>query len=318
VLSSSPSNQKSKRHSGIVSLREEVAERRSLRISSFGGEAADPLEAWRTLRGEWLFREGGFINSIMNLWQHALIFIATLAAGMVNSVAGGGTLISFPTLVWLGRDPIFANATNAVALWPGSFAGMIGFRRELKGIRHWILRLTAPSLLGGVTGAMLLLHTSAHTFSKLIPYLIFLATLIMAGQEMIARRLYGKATAVRKKSWWVGAIFFQFLVGVYGGYFGAGMGILILAALGLLGLTDIHQMNGLKNFLTFSINGIASVYFVASGAVLWTDALLMMAAAVIGGFTGAGVARRVGRTRVRYFVVLVGLGMTISMLILRH
>ncbi len=258
--------------------------------------------------------------TLMHLWQPAIIFAAAFAAGMVNSVAGGGTLISFPTLVWLGRNPILADATNAVALWPGSFAGMIGFRRELKGSRRWFLLLIVPSLVGGVFGAILLLHTSSRSFSKLVPYLILLATLILATQEMITRRLYRGVNEGKKPSrgGTIGAVLFQFLVGVYGGYFGAGMGILMLAALGLLGLTDIHQMNGVKNFLAFSINGIASVYFIASGAVLWTDAVLMMIGAMLGGYSGAGLARRVGRPAVRYFVVTVGLVMTLSMLLFRR
>jgi uncharacterized protein len=256
----------------------------------------------------------------MHLWQPPIIFAAAFAAGMVNSVAGGGTLISFPTLVWLGRNPILADATNAVALWPGSFAGMLGFRRELKGSRRWFLLLIGPSLLGGVFGAVLLLHTPSKSFSRVVPFLILLATLILATQEIITRRLYRGDKEGKKPSrgGTIGVVLFQFLVGVYGGYFGAGMGILMLAALGLLGLTDIHQMNGVKNFLAFSINGIASVYFIVSGAVLWRDAVLMMIAAMLGGYSGAGLARRVGRPAVRYFVVTVGLVMTLSMLFFRR
>lgn len=254
----------------------------------------------------------------MYIWQEVLIFGAALCAGMVNSVAGGGTLISFPTLVWLGRNPIMANATNAVALWPGSLAGMVGFRRELGGSRRWIILLSAPSLVGAVAGAALLLHTSSKTFSIIVPYLILLATLLLAAQELISQALKRFTSEHKGRAWWAGAIIFQFFVGVYGGYFGAGMGILMLAALGLLGLTDIHQMNGLKNFLTLCINGIAAVYFLLAGAVIRQDALLMAAGALIGGYAGAKLARRLGRRFVRYFVILMGLAMTIALLLGRR
>lgn len=256
----------------------------------------------------------------MNLWQEgAVIFGTAFAAGMVNSVAGGGTLISFPALVWLGRNPILANTTNAVALWPGALAGMFGYRRELTGSRRWIVLLSAPSLVGGIIGAILLLHTSSRTFSAIVPYLLLAATLLLAAQEFITRQLRTANIAHEaSRGWLIGAITFQFFVGVYGGYFGAGMGILMLAALGLLGLVDIHQMNGLKNLLTFYINGVAAIYFIVSGAVLWTDVLLMATGAMIGGYSGAGLARRLGRRFVRYVVVLIGFAMTIALLFTRH
>ena len=254
---------------------------------------------------------------LMTFWQEAIIFAAAFMAGMVNSVAGGGTLISFPTLVWLGRNPIIANTTNAVALWPGSLAGMIGFRRELAGSRRWILLLSAPSLVGGVLGAYLLLHTSSRTFSIIVPYLILLATLLLAAQELIMRRLRPVNGGHKSHAWWASAVTFQLLVGIYGGYFGAGIGILMLAALGLLGLTDIHQMNGLKNFFALYINGIAAVYFVWSGTVIWVDALLMAVGAIVGGYSGAGLARKLGRRFVRYAVIGIGLTMTVALLFRR-
>src|SRR5436309_470073 len=117
------------------------------------------------------------------------LFFAALLAGIINSIAGGGTLISFPALVWMGRPPIIANATNTVALWPGSFAGMIGFRRELGNIRRWLLLLTIPSLIGGAAGAVLLLRTSERTFVRIVPILLLIATLLLAAQEMVTRKL---------------------------------------------------------------------------------------------------------------------------------
>ena len=243
-----------------------------------------------------------------------IILVAAFAAGVINSIAGGGTLLSFPALVWIGRDPILANATNSVALWPGSFSAMVGFRRELAGIRRWLLLLTIPSLVGGAAGAILLLRTSTKTFTHLVPFLILGATLLLAAQELISRRL---ALVAHGRRWVVFAFLFQFFVGVYGGYFGAGMGILMLAALGLIGLTDMHQMNGLKNLLAICINGVAAIYFAISGAVLWRDAVIMAVAAIAGGYAGARAARKLGRKFVRGAVVVIGLTMTVALFLKR-
>jgi uncharacterized membrane protein YfcA len=247
--------------------------------------------------------------------HYTIIVIAAFAAGAVNSIAGGGTLLSFPALVWIGVNPVMANATNTFALWPGSFAAMVGFRRELANVRRWLLLLTIPALLGGATGGVLLLHTSMATFTRLVPFLILGATLLLAGQELITRRLGLVARAHEKPSarWITIVIVFQFLVGIYGGYFGAGIGILILAALGLIGLTDMHEMNGLKNLLAICINGVAAIYFAWSGAVMWKDGFIMAVAAIIGGYLGARVARRLGRTFVRRSVVVIGLAMGIAL-----
>ena len=253
----------------------------------------------------------------MNLWEGVVIAAAAFAAGLINSIAGGGTLVSFPALLWLGRDPVLANATSTVALWPASLAGVYGFRRELKGGGRTFLLFGAPSLLGGILGAALLLRTPSETFARLVPFLILFATLLLAAQEPISRRLRGDDDAPHKptRAWWAGAIVFQFLVGVYGGYFGAGIGILMLAALGLLGFTDIHRMNALKNLLAICINGVAAVYFVYSGAVIWSDVLVMTFAAVAGGYSGARLAYRLGRRFVRLAVIAIGLIMSVSLFI---
>jgi len=256
------------------------------------------------------------------LLEWALIASAAFIAGMINSVAGGGTLVSFPTLIWLGRDTIVANATNTVALWPGALAGMIGFRRDIAGSRRWMLILGLPSLVGGLIGAILLLLTPSRIFGSLVPFLILFATLLFAFGDPIAKRLrppsidpaHTNGDHQVGRGWWTGAAIFQFLVSVYGGYFGAGIGILMLAALGLLGLTDIHRMNGLKNFFASIINAIASAYFIWSGKVDWTDALIMALGATIGGFGGAGIARRMGRKFVRRVVIVIGFAMAISLL----
>ena len=249
------------------------------------------------------------------LLHYAVIALAAFAAGAINSIAGGGTLISFPALVWIGVNPVMANATNAFALWPGSFSAMIGYRSDLAKIRRWLLLLTIPAFTGGAAGAVLLMHTSTKTFSRLVPFLILGATLLLAAQEVITRRLGLVARAHENPTaGWVTFVFvFQFLVGIYGGYFGGGMGILMLAALGLIGLTDMHEMNGLKNLLAISINGIAVIYFAVSRAILWTDGGIMAVASTAGGYLGARVAKRLGVTFVRRAVVAIGLAMGIAL-----
>jgi uncharacterized membrane protein YfcA len=262
----------------------------------------------------------------MTLWQAAVIFISGFTAGAINSVAGGGTLLTFPALIWTGIDPKVANVTSTVALWPGSLSGMVGFRRELAGSRRWMLLLAGPSVLGGLVGALLLLGTEAATFARLVPFLILFATLLFAVGEPISRRMRRSAdekgseaaAGKQRRAWWAGAALFQFAVAVYGGYFGAGIGILMLAALGLLGLTDIHQMNGLKNFFALCINMVAALYFMLWGPVEWTAALVMAAGSIAGGLGGAGLARRLGRTFVRRAVIFVGLAMALSLLLFRR
>jgi uncharacterized membrane protein YfcA len=251
-------------------------------------------------------------------WTAAvLIFAAGFCAGMINSVAGGGTLVSFPTLVWLGRDSIMANATNAVALWPGSLAAVFGFRRSIERSRRWLILLGLPSIVGGLIGAILLLKTPSRTFSALVPFLILLATLLLAAQAPISRWLARYHSGPPSRTWWLGAMGFQFLVALYGGYFGAGIGIMMLAALSLLRLTDIYQMNGLKSFFAVCINAVAAAYFAWSGAVIWHDALVMALGAMAGGYGGAGLARRAGPKVVRAAAILVGLAMALSLILRR-
>ncbi|HEU4388561.1 MAG TPA: sulfite exporter TauE/SafE family protein [Blastocatellia bacterium] len=249
----------------------------------------------------------------LTIYQAIVIFAAGFCAGMINSVAGGGTLISFPALIWIGRDPIVANATNTLSLWPGSLAGMLGFRRELSGSKQWIVALIVPSIAGAVAGAVLLLHTPSSTFAAIVPYLILIATLLLAVQEPITRRINSQTGGPQSRRWWIVAILFQFAVAVYGGYFGAGIGILMLAALGLMGLTDIHRMNALKNLFALCINGVAAIYFAGSGAVRWSDSVLVAAGSVAGGFGGSRLARKLGRKFVRRTIILIGLGMALSL-----
>jgi uncharacterized protein len=244
----------------------------------------------------------------------AVAFGAAFLAGAINSVAGGGTLVSFPTLIWLGLDSVTANATSTVAIWPGTVGSVWGYRRELRGVQSRFLLMVVPSLVGGIAGAILLRRTPTATFDRLVPLLILFATVLFMAQETVQRKLGTGSAATRKSmKWLVGGLLFQLIVGVYGGYFGAGIGILMLAALSILGLKDIHEMNSLKAVLAGSVNGIAAIYFIWARMIYWPYVLLMAVGAIAGGYGGAGVARKLGRTTVRRIVILIGLGMAVSM-----
>jgi uncharacterized membrane protein YfcA len=250
---------------------------------------------------------------------HLVAFAAAFVAGAINSVAGGGTLVTFPALIWIGLPSVTANATSTVAIWPGSLGSMWGYRRELMGLTSQSYVLIVPSAAGGIIGAVLLRLTPAHVFDRLVPLLILFATFLFMLQEPV-QRLIRRGTAdahAGAKSWVIGAIIFQLFVALYGGYFGAGIGILMLAALGILGYTDIHQMNGLKTLLALAINGVAALYFISMGMVRWPEAIIMAVGAIVGGYGGAGVARKIGPTGVRRIVVIVGFGMTLSLLLRR-
>jgi hypothetical protein len=228
-------------------------------------------------------------------------------AGIMNAIAGGGTLITFPLLIWLGLDPKVANATSTVALWPGLFGGLFGYRKELENSSTLLVRLGATSVIGGAVGAWLLIATPAPTFARMVPFLILFATILFMVQGPIVRWLQLQPIAGEPKtSWWLGAIVFQFFSAIYGGYFGAGNGILMLAAMGLLGLHEIHRANGIKNFLGICINSIAVLSFALTHLVVWPDALLMSVGALGGGYLGASMAVRIGEAWVRRGIVLIG------------
>jgi uncharacterized membrane protein YfcA len=235
----------------------------------------------------------------------SLALIAAIGAGAMNAIAGGGTLLTFPAIVALGVAPLVANATSTVALWPGSLGSMWGYRGELVGARRWVIGFAVPSVCGGVLGAWLLLHTEPAAFARIVPFLVLGATVLFLVQRPLVRLL--NASHAESEGPSASFLVAQFLVAVYGGYFGAGIGILMLAALGFMGLTNIHRMNGLKNWGAMCINGAAVVMFVAGGIVQWPVALTMAAGGVIGGYAGARLAQRVGQERVRHAIVVIGL-----------
>jgi uncharacterized membrane protein YfcA len=231
--------------------------------------------------------------------------------------------VSFPVLIWIGLPSITANATSTVGIWTASLGGMWGYRRELQGLTSRSYVLIVPSVIGGILGAVLLRLTPSQLFDRLVPLLILFATFLFMLQEPVQRMIKrggsrdGGTGHASSRPWVAGAIVFQFFVALYGGYFGAGIGILMLAALGILGYTDIHQMNGLKNLLALFINGVAALYFVAMGMVEWPWAIIMAVGAIAGGYGGAGVARRIGPKGVRRIVVIVGFSISLSLLIRR-
>ena len=237
-------------------------------------------------------------------WLEAIVLgLAAAGGGVMNAIAGGGTILTFPALLWLGESAITANATSTVALLPGSGASYFGYRREVAGHRAWLGTLLLPSLFGGGFGAALLLFTPENVFARMAPLLVLFATALFALQGFLARRQGTEARAGRPAL----AAVAQFLVGLYGGYFGAGIGILMLAILGFLGLRDIHAMNGLKAFFGFAINAVAAAVFIARSAVDWPVVPVMVAGAIAGGYGGARLARFIGRDWARRSVVGIGL-----------
>lgn len=239
-------------------------------------------------------------------------FLVAIIAGAINSIAGGGTLLTFPSLLGLGLDGKVANATSTLGLWPASLGGAWGYREELRRGDRDLFLFLVPSFLGGATGAGLLFWTKPETFDLLVPWLILAATVLFMIQGPISRRLAGKGRVVGQRAprRWTLILPLQFLVAVYGGYFGAGAGILMLAALGFLGVHDLHHRNGIKNLAATFINGIALVMFAMGGLVNGPVAASMAAGALLGGYLSAGLAKRIGQQRVRGIVVAVGLAAT--------
>ena len=252
-----------------------------------------------------------------DFWTYAFLCVSALLAGAMNSVAGGGTLLTFPALTGVVTAAV-ANATSTVALLPGSFAGALGYRKELWECRKFVLRMLAPSIAGGFLGAWLV-GKNQEAFAKLVPWLILTSAVLFVVQAPLSK--WVKRRAAREgvqpehhqpnRVTQALVIGFQFLVAVYGGYFGAGIGILMLSALGFMGVGDIHRMNAVKTCLAALINGSSVVIFVRDDLVNWRYALAMATTAVLGGYVGARVARRLPPSYVRYAVIIIGFGLSV-------
>jgi uncharacterized protein len=250
----------------------------------------------------------------MSFFTIVLLLLVAFLGGTLNSVAGGGSFFTFPTLIFAGVPSIPANATSTVALWPASIAGIGAYRRELVGLdRRLLIVMAVTSLIGGILGALLLLITPPSIFATLLPYLLLIATLLFTFSPMLTRKLrmrsIEKAALGSKQLIWISIA--QFIIAVYGGYFGGGIGILMLAALALMGLENIHVMNGLKSILATCINGVAVVTFIIAGIIHWPEAILMIVGATIGGYGGAYYARKIDQKWIRLFVIIVGFAMTL-------
>jgi uncharacterized membrane protein YfcA len=242
-------------------------------------------------------------------WKSIILFVAGAVGGVMNSIAGGGSLITFPALLWAGLPSIQANATNTWSVMGGIATSLWSYKGELGAQRKWVLRYLVPSSLGGLVGALLLLWTGETVFSNMVPYLLLFAALVFTFQGHILKLFQIEAHAIESSRHGPSiAMFVQFLVAIYGGYFGAGIGILMLAALGLMGQKDIIAMNSLKVLQGALINGVACIVFVWLTTIHWPEFFLIFSGSAVGGFIGPALARRVGPKLVRGLISAIGFG----------
>jgi len=249
----------------------------------------------------------------MHISHASILFLAAVLAGAINAVAGGGSFISFPTLLFVGIPPVNANATNTVALWPGQVASIGAYRNQF---RHLSWPQTMPLLITGVVGGLLggwtLLRTSQTTFMRLVPWLILIATVIFAMSARVTRWVRRRTSSGEHHEFSTGrGVVLQLFIAFYIGYFGAGAGILILAMLALLGMDEIHAMNALKALLTTISNAVAMLLFIVAHAVYWPEAILMIAGSVLGGYYGAHFAQKTKPEYVRGMVIVIGFTLSI-------
>ena len=249
--------------------------------------------------------------------EYVWLCLAAAAAGAINAIAGGGTLLTFPALRFTPllaanthNGSIIANATSTIALLPGSIASAWGYRTELRNCKQWVVALTLPSLIGGGVGAELLVRGGSRIFDPLVPWLILAAAILFLLQPALARYFRQHAAhGPPGPSLLTAIVIFQFFIGVYGGYFGAGIGILMLSSLSFLGLADIHHVNALKTYLAFCMNGVSAILFIVRDQVYWPYGLAMAAAAIVGGYVGARLARTLKPSAVRWIVIAIGFGL---------
>jgi len=248
----------------------------------------------------------------MTLVQGCTLFLAALLGGALNAVAGGGSFLCFPALILSGAPSAAANMTSTVALWPASLSSVSAYHTEIRGKRKEFLPVLAASLLGGIIGAVVLVHLPGSTFEKFVPFLMLFATLVFSlGRPLMQRfRQQVAASGVKPGTSGIVAWFIQLLIAVYGGFFGGGIGMLMLALLTLQGMESIHQMNALKNLLSACINGVAILIFVGVGGILWPQAAVMMLGGLLGGYAGASYARRINPAWIRLIVSICGFGIT--------
>jgi uncharacterized protein len=249
----------------------------------------------------------------MNLTTSILLCLAACLAGALNSVAGGGSFISFPSLIFIHVPPIPANATSTVALWPGSVASTTAYWKRLPADKALLISLTATSGLGGVVGAKILLHTPQELFLRFVPFLFIGATLLLIFGRKLAAGL-GKVIKTEDQPRWLvltAANLAQFFIATYGGFFGGGIGILMLALFTLVAHTDMHGMNAVKTMLATVINASAIVTFIFAKAIFWPEALVMVGGAIAGGFGGAHYAQKLHPERVRSFAICIGIAMSV-------
>lgn len=251
---------------------------------------------------------------MQEIWHLCWLCFAGVIAGAINAVAGGGTLVTFPMLLWaIGngeQQSVIANGTNSFAMFPGAIASMWGYRREIEQTKHWLKLLLPPSIIGALLGAYLAL-LSPNVFKQLIPWLILTASLLFLLQPAITRWVgIGLPHSTPTPGTLAGVMTLQFLIAVYGGYFGAGIGILMLSGLALIGISDIHHMNGLKTVLAGMINSLAAVMFMWQGKIHWFYGLPMIVASILGGYLGARLARQLNRVVVRWIVICIGIGLS--------
>ncbi len=245
----------------------------------------------------------------MTAWQMGLVGLAAFCAGAMNSVAGGGTFFSFPALLAVGVPPVVANASNSVALWPASLSSAWAYRKELKRYKRYLIPMGIVSFIGGIGGGLLLLLIRDAMFFRMIPWLLLFATVLFAFSGRISILLRGDNAGKPNNSG--AALVGQAVVSVYGGFFGAGMGILMLASLAMSGHNDVHEINAIKNLLSAIIYSVTALTFVIAGAVSWPCTVIMLATATLGGYWGATVARKIPAPWLRRFIIAVGVVLSV-------
>lgn len=236
-----------------------------------------------------------------------ILMVAAFGAGALNTVAGGGTFLTLPALIFTGVPPVAANATSAVAVFPGYAGGALGFLPEMRSFdRALLIRLTLVTLAGGLAGSLLLLISSDEAFSIVVPFLLLAATCVFLFGAQIRDWAASRARSITPQG-----SAGLFLVSVYGGYFNGGLGIVLLALFALWGMTNLHQMNGLKSGLSFALSGISVATFALAGLIEWPQALVMMLASTAGGYAGAPLARMMPPSALRLLIAAIGFGMSI-------